>query len=357
MFIGFACFIAFGLAQSKPLAQIEQNPLYPGEEALYKQAKAEGGTLVSYDTGPTWANWQGEFDAFTKRYGIKIDYNDIGSATTVARLVREKQNPRADTAYYFLPSGAIAMEKGVTQPFRPINFDKIPDVLKDPDGNYFAIHQGTVVFVVNTRLVKDVPSSWKDLLDPQYKHSITYLDPRTTGVGYAILLATSSVMGGSVDNIEPGAKYLAKLQAEGNIQQIGSTTEYAKFIKGEIPIWITNDFNGYKAKYTAGLGDAVKIIIPKEGTITTPYAVSMVKGAPHPKTAELWLNFIMSKEGQSIFAEGFVRPILNIKLPESVADKFLPASDYKRAKPLDWVEAEKNQQNAADLWAKLVLGQ
>ena len=56
-------------------------------------------------------------------------------------------------------------------------------------------------------------------------------------------------------------------------------------------------------------------------------------------------------------AAGYVRPILDIELPEALADRYLPASEYERAQPLDWVKAQANQQQAADLWARHVLGQ
>lgn len=331
--------------------------LYPGEKALYEAAKKEG-KVFSYDTGPTWANWKGLFEAFQQRYGIEIEWNDLGSGATVARLEKEKNNPQADTAYYFMPFGALAKEKGLTEGFKPVNFDKIPDVLKDPDGHWFSIHKGTVVFVINKKLVKDIPRSWMDLLDPKYKKCIVYLDPRTTGIGYAIVIATSYAHGGSIDNLKPGIEYLAKLQKAGNVRMIEKTTPYDKFIKGEIPIWITYDWNGYRAKYIGGLGEDVEIVIPKEGTITAPYAISLVKGAPHPNAARLWLNFIMSEEGQKIFAKGFVRPILpDVELPPEVKEKFLPKEEYAKAIDVDWVKAQKVQKEAAEMWASEVLGQ
>lgn len=331
--------------------------LYPGENALLQKAKKEKG-LNSYDTGPTWANWQGLFDAFKARYGINITYNDLGSGATVVRLEKEKNNPQAGTAYYFMPFGALAKEKGVTQPFKPVNFEKIPPVLKDKEGHWFCIHKGTVVFVVNKRLVKESPKSWKDLLDKKYAKSVVYLDPRTTGIGYAIVIAAAYANGGSIIDLSKGVDYLAALQKAGNVRMIEKTTEYDKFLKGEIPIWITYDWNAYRAKYIANLGDAVEIILPKDGTITAPYAISMAKGAPNPNTAKLWLNFILSEEGQGIFAKGFVRPILpGVKLPPEVAGKFLPASEYERAYDVDWVLAQKVQEDAAKMWGRRVLGE
>ena len=55
-------------------------PLYPGEDALYAKA-ADEGLVVSFDTGPEWANWKALFAEFRKRYPkVEITYNDIGSA-------------------------------------------------------------------------------------------------------------------------------------------------------------------------------------------------------------------------------------------------------------------------------------
>lgn len=348
--------LTFSLAVGSPLLAIDKE-LYPGEKELWEKAKAEK-VLNSYDTGPTWANWQGLFDAYKARYGIDIVWNDLGSAATVTRLEKEKDNVQADTAYYFMPFGEMAKQKGLTEGFKPVNFDKIPDVLKDPEGHWFSIHKGTVVFVVNKKLVKDVPRSWKDLLDPRYKDTIVYLDPRTTGIGYAIVMATAYANGGSIDNLEPGIDYLAKLHKMGNVRMVEKTTEYDKFVKGEIPIWLTYDWNGYRAKYIGGLGDDVEIVIPSDGSITAPYAISLVKGAPHPNAARLWLNFIMSEEGQKIFAKGFVRPILpDVELPDEVKDKFLPREAYAVARDVDWVKAQQVQKQAAEMWGAKVLGQ
>ena len=353
LFGAIAVFLALLLGTGFGFAQ----ELYPGETALHEAAKKEKG-LNSYDTGPTWANWQALFDGFQNRYGIQITWNDLGSGATVVRLDKERNNPQGDTAYYFMPSGDAAREKGVTEPFKPVNFDKIPAELKDPEGNWFSIHKATVVFVINKNLVKESPRGWQDLLNPKYGKSVVYLDPRTAGIGYAIVIATTYAHGGDLDNLDKGVDYLAALQKSGNVRMIEKTTEFDKFVKGEIPVWITYDMNAYRARYIAGLGDAIDIVIPAEGTITAPYAISLVKGGPNPSSGKLWLNYILSSEGQGLFAKGYVRPILpGFRMPDEVASKFLPESDYARAKDVDWVKAQKVQKQAAALWGSKVLGE
>lgn len=328
--------------------------LYPGEKALYEAAGKEG-MVVSFDTGPTWANWAAQFAAFKKRYpAVEMTYNDLGSAATVVALEKARNRPQADTAYYFAASAIDAVKKDVVAPFKPVNFDKLPDVFKDPEGRWFTIHSLTIAFVVNTKLVKNVPQSWADLLKPEYKNSIVYLDPRSTGVGQVLAFAANFANGGDMNNVQPGLDYLGKLHQAGNVLRVVGTTPYAQFVKGEIPIWISYENDGLKAKHTDGLGDAVAVVVPKEASAAAPYGISLVKNGPNPNAGKLWLNFIMTEMGQGIFAQGFVRPsVPGVKLPPDVEAKLPPAPQVR---PLDVQAAAAKKAEIDAGWAKVAVG-
>jgi putative spermidine/putrescine transport system substrate-binding protein len=334
---------------------LDSPELYPGEKALYEEAAKEG-MAVSFDTGPTWANWAAQFKAFQARYpGVQLVYNDLGSAATVLALDKARNRPQADTAYYFAGSAVDASAKGLVAPFEPVNFEKLPEVFRHPDGEWFTIHSLTIAFVVNTNLVDEVPQSWADLLKPEYQNAIVYLDPRSTGVGQVLTFAANFGNGGDMANVQPGIDYLGKLHEAGNVLRVVGTTPYAQFVKGEIPIWISYENDGLRAKYTDGLGDAVAVVIPEEASASAPYAISLVAGGPNPNAGKLWLNFIMTEMGQGIFAEGFVRPAVpGIRLPDEVADK-LP--DAPQARPLDVQAASAKKQEIDEGWAKVAVGQ
>lgn len=327
--------------------------LYPGEKALYEAAAKEG-MVVSFDTGPTWANWAAQFAAFKKRYPqVEMTYNDLGSAATVVALDKSRNRPQADTAYYFAASAVDAVAKGVVAPFKPVNFDKLPTVFRHDDGQWFTIHSLTVAFLVNTKLVKNVPQSWEDLLKPEYKGNVVYLDPRSTGQGQVLMFAANFAAGGDMANVQPGIDYMGKLHKAGNVLRVVGTTPYAQFVKGEIPIWIGYENDGLKAKHTDGLGDAVAVVIPKEASAAAPYAISLVKNGPNPNAGKLWLNFTMTELGQGIFAQGFVRPsVPGIKLPDNVADKLPPAPQVK---PLDVTAAAAKKAEIDAGWAKVAV--
>ncbi|AUG53476.1 extracellular solute-binding protein [Thalassospira marina] len=328
--------------------------LYKGEQALYEKAQDEG-LVVSFDTGPTWANWSSQFKNFKARYpGVEMVYNDLGSAATVVALDKSRNRPQADTAYYFAGSALDAVAKGVVAPFKPVNFDKLPPELRETDGKWFTVHKLNIAFLVNKKLVKETPQSWADLLKSEYKNAVVYLDPRSTGQGQVVVFGAAFGNGGNMDNIQPGIDYLARLHENGNVLRTVGTTPYAQFLKGEIPIWIGYENDGLKAKYKDGMGDDIDVVIPKEASAAAPYAISMVKNGPNPSAAQLWLNYIMTDEGQATFAEGYVRPsVPGVKLSADVAEKM---PDAPQIRPIDIVKATALKAEIDTGWSKAVLG-
>lgn len=346
--------VASLLAAPVVVAAFEGPELYPGEKDLYEKASKEG-MVVSFDTGPTWANWGVMFKRFKKRYpNVEMAYNDLGSGATVVALEKARNRPQADTAYYFAGSAVTASKKGLLAPFKVVNFGKLPNVYRHPKGEWFVIHQLTIAFLVNTNIVKNVPQSWADLLKPEYKKSVVYLDPRSTGQGQVLTFAANYAFGGDMNNVAPGIDFLAKLHKAGNVLRVEGTTPYAKFVKGEIPIWIGYENDGLKAKFKDGLGDAVAVVIPKEATVAAPYAISLVKNGPNPNAGKLWLNFIMTNKGQTTFAEGFVRPsVPGVELPADIKARF---PNTPQLNPLDLQQAAARKPDINSGWSKAILG-
>lgn len=313
---------------------------------------ASADQAICYNCPPEWANWGGMLKAINENTGVSIPQDNKNSGQALAQLIAEKDNPVADFAYMGISFGIQAEAKGVTQPFKPENWDKIPAGLKDPNGNWFATHFGTIGLFVNKAALegKPVPQSWADLLDPKYKGLVGYLDPTSAFVGYAGAVAINQAMGGSLENFGPGIAFFKKLKQNDPI--VPKQTAYARAISGEIPILIDYDFNAYRAEYKDGA--PVQFVIPKEGTIVVPYVLSMVKNAPHPEAAKKALDFIQSAKGQALWAEAFLKPVIPGVMPASVASKFLPDSDYARAKTVDYALMAKVQPHFSDMYLKEV---
>ena len=295
---------------------------------------ASAADAICYNCPPQWADWASQLKAIEKHLGYNIPHDNKNSGQTLSQLLAEKDNPVADVAYYGVSFGIQAKEKGVAEAYKPANFDDIPEGLKDPNGSWFTIHSGTLGLFVNVDALEGapVPSSWADLLKPEYKGMVGYLDPSSAFVGYAGAVAVNRAMGGSLDNFDPGIAYFKKLGENDPI--VPKQTSYARVLSGEIPILFDYDFNAYRAKYKDEAN--VQFVIPEEGTVVVPYVMSLVKGGPNPEKGKAILDFIMSDTGQAVWANAFLRPVRASAMSPEAEAKFLPAKEYERSKPVDY---------------------
>lgn len=297
-------------------------------------SRAIAADAICYNCPPKWADWESQLKAIKENLGFDIPHDNKNSGQTLSQLLAEKDSPIADVAYYGVSFGISAQNEGVVEPYKPANWDDIPEGLKDPDGNWFTIHSGALGLFVNVEALGDtpVPASWADLLKPEYKGLVGYLDPSSAFVGYAGAVAINRAMGGTLDDFGPAIKYFQELADNDPI--VPKQTSYARVLSGEIPILFDYDFNAYRGKYTDEAN--VEFVIPAEGTVVVPYVMSLVKGAPNPDKGKEILDFIMSDTGQAVWANAFLRPVRASAMSEEAQSKFLPASEYERATPVDY---------------------
>ena len=91
-----------------------------------------------------------------------------------------------------------------------------------------------------------------------------------------------------------------------------------------------------------------EFVIPCEGSVVYPYVIGLVKNAPDKDKAKKVLDYLLSDKGQAIWTNAYLRPARPIELPEAIKKKFLPDSDYARAKAVDWGEMENVQKSFVD---------
>lgn len=314
--------------------------------------RAMAADAICYNCPPQWADWASQLEAIQENLGLEIPHDNKNSGQTLSQLLAEKDNPVADVAYYGVSFGIAAKNEGVVEPYKPENWDEIPDGLKDPDGNWFTIHSGTLGLFVNVEALGDVPvpASWADLLKPEYKGLVGYLDPSSAFVGYAGAVAINRAMGGTLDDFGPAITYFQELAKNDPI--VPKQTSYARVISGEIPILFDYDFNAYRGKYKDNAN--VEFVIPAEGTVVVPYVMSLVKNGPNMDNGKKILDFIMSDTGQAVWANAFLRPVRASAMSEEAQSKFLPASEYERSKPLDYGKMAEAQEGFGERYLEEV---
>ncbi|MDA3978170.1 ABC transporter substrate-binding protein [Gallibacterium sp. AGMB14963] len=243
-----------------------------------------------------------ETQAFSKKYDVKTSFIRNGSGSTFAKVEAEKNNPQADVWYggTFDPQSQ-AGELGLLQPYQSPNLSQIVEKFRDPGkikGNLSsAIYMGILGFGVNTeRLaklgIKEVPKCWSDLLDPRLKGEIQIADPQSSGTAYTAIATFVQLLG------EPKAfDYFKSLDK--NISQYTKSgiTPSRNAARGEATIGIgfLHDYALEKEK-----GAPLALIVPCEGTGYELGGVSILKGARNLDNAKLFVDWVLSKEGQEL---------------------------------------------------------
>ena len=151
-----------------------------------------------------------------------------------------------------------------------------------------------------------------------------------------------------MDNFDPVFDYFTKLNENGVIYPKQTST--AKLLKGEIPILIDADFNGYGLKHDQH--GPIEVVIPQEGSLKIPYVVGLVKNAPNEESGKRLIDFLFSDKGQQLFAKGYVRPMKEDALTDEIKAKFLPDSDYERVRDVDYGRMSDVQDEFSSRWLK-----
>jgi len=297
---------------------------------------AEAADVICYNCPPEWADWASMLKAIKADLNYDIPHDNKNSGQALAQILAEKSNPVGDIGYFGVTFGMKAKAQDALEPYKPVNWNQIPAGLKDPDGYWTTIHSGTLGLFVNKAALggKPVPACWKDLLKPDYKGMVGYLDPSSAAVGYVGAVAINLALGGSATNFDPAINFFKELRKNDPI--VPKQTSYARVVSGEMPILFDYDFNAYRAKYSEK--GNFEFVIPCEGSVVFPYVVGLVKNAPDKEKAKKFLDYLLSDKGQAIWTNAYLRPARPIELPETVKTKFLPDSDYARAKSVDWGE-------------------
>jgi putative spermidine/putrescine transport system substrate-binding protein len=260
----------------------------------------------------SWANYKGILEAFGTKYpeiAHPVANPDASSADELTAVETLKGQPTMPDAVDVSPAVAQEIDsKNLWSPYKPCNWDQIPDTLKDPNGKWVAAYYGIMAIGSNDTLVKTAPKSFKDLTDPMYKGQVALNgDPRKAGAAFAAVMAASLANGGSFDDILPGIKYFADLKKSGNL--VGTDVTEATVLSGDTPIWIdwTYNYPGLMPKLTAN-NINVSINVPTDGVYGGYYAQGVIADSPHQNAAKLWIDHLISDEGALGYIAGGAIP-------------------------------------------------
>jgi len=270
-------------------------------------AQAQDGQIVVYN--PAGNAGEMLIDAFSAKYpGITVSAINAGVGELFTRISAESANPRGDVIVC-ASSEAFLANPGLFASYESSEIGNFSAEVIGADNTYYGCSMPLQAFIVNTRLLAEDerPQSWEDLADPMYEGKIVLANPSLSGSAYAQLAQILQLHGWDVaEGVMKNARFVTSSQAV--FQDVG---------RGEIEIGVTGEAN---VKNMIDDGFPVVAVYPSDGTGLRFDASAIIDGGPNRANAELFLDFLNSKEAHEIVASTNRRSVrADVAAPEGLA--------------------------------------
>jgi len=269
-------------------------------------AKKEGN--VTWYTSTPVATAQKIATMFQEQTGIRVELFRSGGSAVLRRFLQEIDARRvvADVLTVSDPAAASAMiKRDLFVPFRPKNFDKVRDEVKDPKGHHVAQRLNVVGIVARTDKSLALPKNWTDLTDPKYKGQLVMADPSYTAIQLMIVGTLSR---------KYGWEFYQKLRANDVMIVQGHQQVSETLTRGE-RLLAAEGADQY-AWVDRKAGHKVQTIFPADGTFAISSPTAVIKGAPHPNAARVFAEFMIGDAVQKLFpGEGIYAARADIEPP------------------------------------------
>lgn len=262
----------------------------PGRERLLEEAKKEGKVVVYAAYSAADAN---AFKAaFEKKYPfIKFEYFRTGKDRLLSKYLTEVRAGQFIPDVYqssIFPVMTL-LQRGLLAKYHSPELEAYPEAFKDKEGYWAAVYLNAMSPAYNSRLVKseDIPRNYQDMLLPKWQGRMG-LDLNKTEWYVAIL----QMMGE-----EKGKKYMAALGKQNIQAREGNTLTGQLLVAGEFPLVIS--------QYPTSVEELKKVGAPIDWVALQPHFVytivlSLTARNSHPAAGRLFIDFVLSKEGQMV---------------------------------------------------------
>ena len=271
------------------LASIFALAAHAQDADLIARAKREGAvtlytSMQLVDSGPLT-------QAFEKKYGLKVNLWRASGEKVAQRVITEARGNRNDVDVVETDGAQMEIlhrEKQLA-PFQGASLKDIPPDIVPAHREYVPTRLTLYVLAYNTKLVPpaEVPKTYEDLLNPKWSGKIGIESADVQWFG-----AVVKAMGESA-----GLAYFRKFAAAKPSLRNGHTLMAELVAAGDMAMAIDAHVQGIARLKEKGAPIDWKPLQPAFGQ---PTSVGVAKRAPHPAAAALFMDFILSREGQEI---------------------------------------------------------
>ena len=320
LFGALACFIAtpglpvhfaFGATLEEALKSLKGVAAKERQARVESEARKEG-SIVRWASSTPQAWAEPSLQAFRKRYpGIQIEYMRQSGRVLAERIVREHRAGKHDIDIVGTSAVTFAAMKdaGVIAPYVSPEAAQLRKDMKDPDGWWVSYFGNIQAIICNKNRVKTAPGDWRDFLDPKWKREFSIDDTR-----YEWFYALQKIYGAQEAN-----KLISGFIQNGVHLRRGGTLRAQLVGAGEESCGLGVYLNNVHELLEPGA--PVNYSVP-EPVLVVPVINMMAKLAPHPYTAILLYDFILTPEAMGHYtrANAMAPARDNLPLVQAVRD-------------------------------------
>jgi len=323
-------------------------------------ALAQDKTLVINSFGGAYeeAHRQCIITPFEQETGAKVSITTAYSADAFAQLRAQKEAPQYDVIHFSGGQEIVGAAEGLLAPIdaaKVANMGDLYDFAKaniaKGEGPAYSI--AAIGLLYNSQNAPTAPSSWKDLTDPAFSEHLVITDI-SNGYGMLGFLMLNRVLGGDLDNIQPGLDAVAELLEAGAIVVSKSPEIQQEFAQNDA--WLA----AYASDYAYTLRKAglpATFVQGAEGTPASFITVNLVANRPNQDLALKFIDMTISKSAQECFANALRYSPTNAKAelaPEVAADTAYGEAGVKGLIRFDPGTIEANRASWVEQWNKTI---
>ena len=312
------------LAQSGPVTKV----LDFETGADVAKAEAEGEMLFyTHDSDPAGA---AIVDAFRKDFPkIRASYLRAQNGALYSKILAERSAGRftVDVIQFSEISTALDFRKrsGYELYHSPQAAAYNPESLSSPAGHFFYPGVTFAGIAYNSERVPEAeaPKNWKDVLAPKWRNAVS-TKQSTSGMQFVQWFELKKLYGDGF------WKEFAKQRPRGfdSRAQI-----FDRLAKGDDRVCVLAEWAGYQL--VKDRGAPVTFVAPEDGLPATPLATGIVDKAPHPQAARLFLDWLMSPRGQTLYQTNQFLYYPSLRKDAPPMPGGVKLSDYKLLYPQD----------------------
>lgn len=262
-----------------------------GGQALIDAARKEG-KLVLYTSNQIEAE-QELVKEFNNRFpDIRVEIVRAPGSRLATRIATElSANQLSADVIDMSDRGLVENIKDAFAAYEPPNAADYPQEVKSIP-NLWPKSTWGFVLAHNVAIVPEGPSTWADLLKPEYKGKVGLVIANSGGSTWTTAMFQRK---------ELGDDYWQKLASNGVTVYPSGSPLASGLVRGEVAVGAAQSNSVIPL---ARDGAPIKVSFPAEGIPLTPSAAGLTKTAKNPNAGKLYLNWSLSAEGQKAWVKG-----------------------------------------------------